>query len=68
MKLRMGLACPFWRLGFGCKLFRENTCGGLCGFVCQCCMCNKLGKCDGISVRAMGVMGSFEFRVVDGFA
>ena len=37
---------------------------GLCGFVCQCCMCNNLGKHDGISVCAMGVMESLELRVV----
>ena len=55
-------------MGFGCKLFGENSSGGLCGFVCQCCMCNNLGKYDGISVCAMGVMGSLGFRVVDGFA
>ena len=36
--------------------------------VCQCCVCNNLGRYDGISVCAMGVMRCLEFWVVDGFA
>ena len=62
MKLRMDLACPF--LGFGCKLFGKNSCGEFNAV----CVIIKKKKYDGISVWAMGVMGSLEFRVVDGFA
>ena len=65
----MGLACPFWRwvlvascsvriLVVGCVLLCVNA-------VRVIILENQY---DGISVCAMGVMGSLEFRVVDGFA
>ena len=62
----MDLTCPFERLSFGCKLFSESCCGGLCGFVCQCCMCNNLGKLmeSQFASWALWEVGSFGLSMV----